>query len=113
MKVGKMIKKLREQANLTALQLAKELGYSYPQFIYQLEGEEQTKIPSDKIITIMKTFRLCKKEQSLFCRAILREQYPDLFEVARIALRPVNGDNKSTKVKVRIKAAKTFPRFKA
>lgn len=84
MTIGQTVADKRRDLGKTAIVVARELGYNYPNYIYMMESEA-TKIPLEKIEKFAHVLGMTKAERAKFTRQVLKEQRPSLFRLFKDA----------------------------
>ncbi|KKK94582.1 hypothetical protein LCGC14_2681410 [marine sediment metagenome] len=84
MTVGELLNNRRVALNKTAIVLAREIGYDYPNYIYMMESGT-SQIPLERMPQLVQALGFTKMERVEFLKKVLQEQRPRLYKIFKEA----------------------------
>ena len=84
MTIGEVLNRRRLEINKTAISVAREMGYNYPNYIYMMESGA-TMIPLERMPQLVQALGLTRVERITFLNHALQEQRPNLYKIFKEA----------------------------
>ena len=84
MTVGELLNNRRLAMNKTAIVLAREIGYDYPNYIYMMESGT-AQIPLERMPQLIEALGFTRVERVEFLKKTLQEQRPRLYKIFKEA----------------------------